>query len=366
MNKRLGQHISHFGQMRNMMRVARRVLYWSLPPFILYLVFERIDSRRLVQLASNADLRPILMGIALIVLVVAAGGLRWHTLLHRYDCALLSVTRTIGEYWKSLAVGVLIPGSLGSDAYRVMVPGRQKGYYLRSAFVIGVEKLAALFSCAVLIAGLYPLLAPNHLPRVVSQIVDALYVIFLVGIAFGIAVILVRRQSWARRLAEAINARLEALARRVASLASTPQAPEEKPPHTALALMFSAFSPGVVLPTVGLSMAVLFISAIQSQLFFQGLGYDVSFLINLFVTPLLFLLFTLPISFGGIGIREGAYILLYGAFGVPAEIALVASFCSLLSILLSYSIGASLFLLSKGQQGSDGLQVTVPTPENHR
>ena len=71
--------------------------------------------------------------------VVALGALRWHFLLRRYECASFPLARSVGEYWKSMAVGVLVPGSLGSDAYRVMIAGRQKGFFLRSAFVIGVE-----------------------------------------------------------------------------------------------------------------------------------------------------------------------------------------------------------------------------------
>lgn len=347
-------------------RVTRLVLYWTLPPLILYLIFRRIDLERLGQLLSHANLTLILAAILLIVFVVAAGALRWHFLLRRYDCASFPVVKSVGEYWKSLAVGVLVPGSIGSDAYRVMAIGRQKGYYLRSAFVIGVEKLATLFTCAVLIAGLYPLLAPNHLPNTVSQIVDALYVTFFVGIAFGISVILVRRKNSALRLAEAFNSRLESLARRVTSLAPSPRAQDEGASRTGLALLLSVLSPAVALPVGVLSLAIPLITAAQSQLYFQSLGYDIPFTVNLFVTPLLILLFTLPISFGGIGIREGAFILLYGAFGVPAEIALAVSFCGLLSILLSHAIGSSLFLFHKNRQGSDGMKANGLTIESHR
>lgn len=339
-----------WASLRRLMRVVRQVLYWTLPPLVLYLIFRRIDLIGLQQLVANADLRPILLGIVANVLIVAIAATRWHTLAHRYTHASQRIVTSICEYWKSLAVGMLVPGSLGSDAYRVMVLGRQKGYYLRSAFVIGVEKLAALFSCAALIAGLYPLLEPNHLPAVVAQIVDALYLLFLIGIAFSLFAIAVREQRWVGRLAAAFSARLEALARRVASLAATPPAEEERSPGAGLALMLTMFSPAVALPVVALSVVMYLVSATQAQLYFQGLGYDIPFSVNLFVTPLFFLLISLPISFGGIGIREGAFILLYGAFGVPAEIALVVSFCGLLGNLLGYAIGACLFLVSKDRQ----------------
>jgi uncharacterized membrane protein YbhN (UPF0104 family) len=74
--------------------------------------------------------------------------------------------------------------------------------------------------------------------------------------------------------------------------------------------------------------------------------------VNLFITPLLFLLYALPISFGGLGIREGAFILAYSAFGVPTETALIISVTGLMGNLLSYGIGAGLILLDRGQRSS--------------
>lgn len=358
--------LKQFGESnQRLLRVVRRILYWGLPPLLLYLIFRRIHLDQLVQLVSNADLILVLSGISMLIPVVVLGGLRWHFLMRHYDCAPLPVAATIGEYWKSLAVGLLVPGSLGSDAYRVMVLGRQNGYYLRSAFVIGVEKLAALFSCAVLIAGLYPLLAPNHLPSAVAQTVDALYVIFLAGIAFAISVFLVRRQSWVKRLAEAFNARLEAMARRVAAFAPTHPARDDNTPRTGLVLMLSVFAPAVALPVVGLSLAIYLVTAAQSQVLFQAFGYEIPFSVNLFITPLLFLLYAVPISFGGIGIREGAFILAYSAFGVPPETSLIISFSGLLGNLISYGIGASLFFLSTNRRHSVEVAGVIPPPREN-
>ena len=331
--------------MRRLITVLRRCLYWGLPPLILYLIFQRVDLVRLQQLAANGNALLMLAGIAMLLPVVVLGALRWYVLVRHYNFALLSIASGVSEYWKSLAVGMVVPGSLGSDAYRVMVLGRQKGYYLRSAFVVGVEKLAALFSCAALIAILYPLLTPNHLPGVVAQLVDGLYLFFLAGLALALVFTVLRQQRWIQRLAELINARLTALARRVACQGSTPPSQEEGSPRAALALMLTVFSPAVALPAIGLSLAIYLATSAQSQVLFQAFAYEIPFSVNLFITPLLFLLYALPISFGGIGIREGAFILAYGAFGVPPEISLIVSFCGLLGNLLSYAIGAGLFFL---------------------
>jgi uncharacterized protein (TIRG00374 family) len=340
---------------QRLFRVIRLTLYWALPPLILYLIFRRVDIGQLKQLASNANLFLVLSAIAMLVPVVVLGGIRWLVLMRRYDCGSLSVATSVVEYWKSLAAGLFVPGSLGSDAYRVMLLGQRNGLYLRNAFVVGVEKFSALFACAVLIASLYPLLAPNHLPGAVAHLVDAIYLVFLAGIFFFLSVFFVSRKNWGKRLIDAINARFAGMARRVASLSTPPTSQEEQTPRTGVALLKSAFSPAVALPAVGLSLAIYLVSAAQSQLLFHAFGYEIPFVVNLFITPLLFLLYALPISFGGIGIREGAFILAYSAFGVPAETSLIISFSGLLGNLISYAIGAGLFLRSSRSQQTDDI-----------
>jgi hypothetical protein len=74
--------------------------------------------------------------------------------------------------------------------------------------------------------------------------------------------------------------------------------------------------------------------------------------VNLFVAPIFFIIFLIPISFGSIGVREGAFILLYGQFGVPMEVALLVSFFNLFGLFLNNIIGA-LFIFGKGLNPSN-------------
>ena len=97
----------------------------------------------------------------------------------------------------------------------------------------------------------------------------------------------------------------------------------------------------------GLSFALHVSAAFGSYLYFQSTGEGVPLLAVLFVTPLLIVINGLPISFGGLGVREAGFILLYSLFGVPAELALFASICSFMSLLSSYAIGGLVLLLAK-------------------
>jgi uncharacterized protein (TIRG00374 family) len=310
---------------------------------VLYLVLQRTDIRRLGDIVSQASLVMILGGIALFVLIVTTGALRWRVLLVKYGCAAISGRGTVLEYWKSLAAGVAAPGTLGVDAYRVMVLGRAAGNYLRNAFVVVVEKVAALVACGFLVSCMYPFLPTNRLPLAASSLVDVIHLVFVAGTVFLCFIVVVRRHRWAQRLRVSLAEWLDALSQRIASVVQRSGAPE-RPRRGRLHLMFSVFSPSVLLPAVFLSLLILLLAACQAQLFFHALGYDVPLRVNVFVTPLIFLLLTLPISFGGIGIREGAYVVLYGAFGAPVEAALLVSFCSWFSVLLAQAVGAVLLL----------------------
>lgn len=335
--------------MSKLIRKIRLVLYWGLPPIILYLVFSRIDFGRLIDLAATANPGLILAGTVLIFLKILAGSLRWHFLARSYDSC-LTLRASILEYWISLTLGVIALGSLGSDAYRIALSGRQTGRYLRGAFVIGIEKVAALLSFAVLIAGVYPFLTFESLPDSVSYAIDIAYFSLAVSIGLVLLAALTHRSNGLMNLANAFSRKITQLARKVETRVRRMPVRDEATERSSIELFFSAFKPRVALPTIFLSSTIPIIGAVSSQLFFQALGYDLPFLVNVFVAPLILLVFTLPISFGSLGIREGAFIVFYGAFGVPVETALLVSFCGLLSVLLGHAVGALLFFSHRRQQ----------------
>ncbi len=367
------------------LRKLRQLLYWGLPPLLLYLIFSHVDTTRLLELAAMADHWLLIIGSTFIVGKILVGALRWHHLARHYDCTRLTPRGSIAEYWISLTLGVVVPGSLGSDGYRVALGGRRTGRYLRGAFVIGLEKIAALIACAALIVLLYPVLRFESLPHAATLILDAAYGFLLVISAAFLVAAVTRRAEWLKKLANRFARMISALVRDVRKLraprqnggGATSVGPGssfrrndesrifQRPPDdnggrpdrvnegSPQELLLSAFKPAVVLPVLAYSFALQCIGAVMSQLFFRALGYDLPFLVNLFVTPLIMLVFTLPISFAGLGIREGVFILFYGAFGVPAETALLVSFCGLASVLLGHVVGILLFFVVKRQRSAD-------------
>jgi glycosyltransferase 2 family protein len=80
-----------------------------------------------------------------------------------------------------------------------------------------------------------------------------------------------------------------------------------------------------------------------------SIDVDLPLVTHVFVWTLMYLCFLLPVSIGGFGIREAAFIIIFGLFGVGREDALASSFISLASGLITIGAGGLIWL-------SDGLK----------
>jgi uncharacterized membrane protein YbhN (UPF0104 family) len=92
------------------------------------------------------------------------------------------------------------------------------------------------------------------------------------------------------------------------------------------------------------------IEAVSGNIFFRAVGIQLPLIVNIFTTTLRFIIFTLPISFGNLGVREGSYIMLFSLFGVESETALTVSFLVLAGLLLFTFIGGIILLVSNIRQ----------------
>ncbi|MCK4894012.1 MAG: flippase-like domain-containing protein, partial [Calditrichia bacterium] len=94
------------------------------------------------------------------------------------------------------------------------------------------------------------------------------------------------------------------------------------------------------------ALAIQLLSSFAIFIFIKALNYDLPYYIPMFITPVMFFIFLLPISFGSLGIREGAFIFFYGIFGMDQEAALLLSFLALSGRLLNVIIGAIILQVS--------------------
>jgi len=327
---------------------GRKALRFGLPLLIGYLIVTRIDFGILKTSFLGTKSYLFFLGLMHAPVLILLAVYRWKELLQGYLRRHVPGGFALRQYWIGQALGFFTPASLGLDAYRIVAGGRQFGSYAKNTLIVLIEKVLALVTCMLIIVVLYPLV-PRIVNGQVKDIVLIAYILLLVVLAVTGIVALAGRNTVLSlllgKLMGSISRTMTSLGKRMGT------GGEELEMSISLkSLVEPLLSPRFLL-VILLSFGIQFVSSVKSQLYFVSLGYDVPFLVNLFVTPMIYFIFLLPVSLGSIGIREGVYIVLYGLFGVPAEIALLVSFYNLLGILLNNAVGGVFILFSrKGEQ----------------
>lgn len=335
-------------------RVLRRIIYWVAPPILMFLILRRVDFIHLRQTAIRCNLWLVVLGICYYPLVTIVGSLRWRVAVAEFSDIRRPLYYFVRHYWIGMVLGVFSPGQIGLDVYRIAVVGRDFGRYIQLAFSIMIEKCMALLSAVALVVCLYPTASQFNIQyaNILNQLVNMSYCILTAVIITGCAFAFFGRK-WIMRFfllhGSSIVARLFRRMRNVTDC--QPSIIEAQSPDTIIAL-FCRTKPFLMI--LATSFFIQILSAIGSQIIFRAVGYDLPFVINLFVCPLFYFIFLLPISFGSIGIREGTYILLYGLFGVPMEVALLVSLLNLLGIMTNSAIGALFIWCSRSTRPALG------------
>lgn len=79
---------------------------------------------------------------------------------------------------------------------------------------------------------------------------------------------------------------------------------------------------------------------------FDACGYHVSFINHLCLIPIINVLTMIPLTIGGLGIREGGFALLYSQFAIPDNVIIAVSLMNYLIIMLVPAIIGGLFYLN--------------------
>lgn len=272
--------------------------------------------------------------------------LRWYVLVaSRWDGA-PPARVTLTDYWRGLAAGLLMPGSLGHDAYRTM---RLSAWGLRvraSLTRLLLEKLLSISACIALAgvaswglrgSSLLASLAPGT------------------GVLAGLllaALIAVQRPP--RFVAGWVNRWLTRLAGESSQPAGQGRRAAAAPRWPSVAAIAGAMV---------LSLCAVMFSALQAQCSFLALGVAVDWSVTLLAAPILLVALALPLSVGGFGVREVVHIVVYGAFGVAPEQALMVSVFGLAGLVLNWLVGTVAWVVPEAVAPKASAAPTATSPD---
>jgi uncharacterized membrane protein YbhN (UPF0104 family) len=310
------------------------VLKLLLTAVLLWLLVTRISLGRALELLGEAKLLPMVGALAIFILSVVAGAWQWGRLLKAMGIA-LGGRKLLELYWVGLFFNNFMPGNLGGDVVKVLDLSRDERDPVASATatladrITGLSALALLALLAAWRLGADPELATlAHGVLLGSALFLLLALLFLLGPFFRPLRQLAER--WGLLKPGGLPAHILDQLRRLRR-------------RRRLLLQLFAFSLGVQ----ALRVFVHYLVG-RSLLGDASPAAGDFFLV---IPPLAFAL-TLPITLGGLGLREGLALPLFAPLGVSGEGAVAIEFLAYLLMLAVSLLGGLLFLLRRGDRGA--------------
>jgi glycosyltransferase 2 family protein len=312
---------------------------------LLTLILTRVDLGKAVAGLNYLSVSFIAFALAFYTGCQWLSCLRWQVILratgHRVD-----VVTLLRCYFAGMFLNVFLPGALGGDVYRVYRVGRQTGD-AEAAFVsVFLERFTGLGALALLaLLGL-----PVSFGLMGSWDIQVLFVGCLAALAGAVLLIasrtlLGRAEPWLRRLC------LGGLVARLARIQE-------------LLRVFARHRRALLL-SVGISLGLQVAIVTYHYLVARQLHIDISFLEMLVFIPIVAVITLLPISLGGLGVKEGLWVYLFSRNGLTAEQALLLSVTLTgLSWLLALPGGGVLLL--DAVRGRAGVGAAARRPEAMR
>lgn len=308
-------------------RIAWQWLRVAVSVGLIALLLWRITPARLAGLAAGLDPLWIAAGVFVFFASSFLGALQWHILLGAGG-APLPFGRAFALYFSGLFFNNLLPTSIGGDVYKIYDVSRS-GHDPHRVFavtlldrVFGVTGLCLLALAATLVL----------LARGVRGGLPIYGVVFIACMAPVVALALSRRiSSRLRRFLVRIGP--WGLGRRIELVLG----------HLGAIRSLKALLGRIVL----LTLAVQFLRIATHVVVSRGLGIELGAdgLTHFFVLiPLLGLLMMLPVSLNGLGVREGAGVLLFTRIGMLEAEAFLMTFTTYVVMVAVSLVGGMIFL----------------------
>jgi uncharacterized protein (TIRG00374 family) len=312
-----------------LIRVAR-VLVTGL---VLVILAGSVDVRATLSAFLGADVRWLLLAIPTILLIRLLMAVRWWLILSAYGLPvdLWKITKLI---FVSSSLGSVLPAGIGQDLLRGYHIVRTHGRVSQVSASIIVDRALGVFSMA-LVAALAGIVAVGLLeppPALRLAAVSAGALLLGLAAAYGFRR---RLRRWCRfddtrlpgKLAEGLNA-------------------------LSASIFADSVDSRVLVSTLALSVLVQLTRTVAFVLVFTALGADTDSLYYFVAIPMMFLLLQLPISLGGLGVREAALVVLFRDTALGPEISVAGGLLFQCLQLVALVPGLVLFVSSRDRSES--------------
>lgn len=280
-------------------------------------IYWKVDTWKVIENIRLIDVRFFVMAVAISFCALLLQSVKTHILIPEYPVGLLFKINVIGQFF-----GIVLLGQLGSDIAKTGYLLRNQGDPHRILAAVLFDRITSLSGLAILAAaGL--VFSPIHFG---DGVIWSLGIVISILLASLLAPILINSHvadSLLRPFPGEWSGRLQRTYRAIR--------------------VFSA-NPARLLLAVALGILVQVVIVANCWVVAAGLGIDLPLATWAVVIGMMSLVLMLPISVGGIGLRDVTLVGLLGNCGVAADAALAMSL-GLLALQLIMAAAGGLLLL---------------------
>ena len=323
------------------------ILRYIVPIILLAYIFSKIDFVAIKNLLTNSNKSLVLIGFLSFPARYLIFTLRWYIVLNFFHKKRFGFFKLYRIIYEGLFFGYFIPSSVGVDIYRV-IKLKNTGTAEINISLILLERITGIIACGMLIITLANFIDINN--NLIISYLRKFTIIFSAVLIVSLLFILIFRNN--KKVAGVFNFLEKWIVKGIHSISEKIR--KEIPAREGWInrILQYIINPRLLIIVLIISLINQVVGAVFSNIVFKGLGADLHFIDNLFAVPLLNIILLLPISFGGLGIREGSYILIFGLFNVGMETSLLASFILLSSTLLNVGIGGLIYIAGSRKPGN--------------
>lgn len=285
------------------------------------------DLPHAARLLRQMDWRPFLLALLLFLSGSFVRAYRWGCLVWALGVQ-VSWWRLVGLYFVGGFFSLFLPTGVGGDAVKMFELSRDDGRAAPAISSVLVDRFLGLF---VLFAIALLALVGSH--ELVSRELRLLIAVIFVGSLIGAGLLLQRTwiEAWGRRLGmDRILGRFKILRELYETI--------------------HLYGAGALLRATGASLVWNLILIFGYYFLGQAVGIEVPLGRYLLLVPIISALLMVP-SIGGLGIREGATVLLFAQMGTTEAQALALAVAYDLTLIVNGLIGACIYIL-QGMRGA--------------
>lgn len=297
--------------------IARLLISLGLLAFVL----RSIGVQRIGRVLLQAEAGPLVVALVLFIAGVVVRAVRWRALLVALDLD-VPLGRLVYLYFLGMFFNMFLPTGFGGDVVRVMELSQEAQPALVTGTVI-VDRLTGLL---VLFA-----MALVALPFTIGLLPFGVWLTISVVAASGLLVgVLVLQGRWLRKATRWLPG----------PLSLTGEGMLARVYDAVTACGWQAVGMALLISLIFNTLLVL-----VNYLVARAVGMDLSLAYFFVFVPLLSLTLMLPISLGGLGVREGVAVLLFTQVGVDEAVAVAYSLGVYAIGRLTGLIGGLLFVI---------------------